>query len=444
MQREYRRNRRRNAMKKVRLNTFPALVFAVAVLIGTGCNSSGGINPTVQGVSVTPPTANVPRGGTAQFEAEAIVFGGASDAVTWSIVETGTAAGTTISATGLLTVAASEGLTTLTVRARSAQEGFTDVFGDAIVTPYDPTDPTVLSIEVTPDSISVAWGATQQFTADVEVLNGAAETVAWSIVETEKAEGTVISDTGLLTVAADETLTTLTVRATSTVEGFTGVYGEAIVTPYDPTAPAVISISVSPDPVSVEKGATKQFTADVTVINGAAETVVWSIVETGKAAGTTISTAGLLSVDAAETLSTLTVRATSDVAGFTSVHGDAAVTVEEPGGPDDGAVNVSLSIEDKALVLDGFPSSSIVIYRAGTGAWGSGVTKPKTLTITITDPSSAFASYTWKVDGTDVGTGAITIDAGDYTYGGHWISLLAVDSDGVTWSAGKPFTVQDY
>jgi hypothetical protein len=201
--------------------------------------------------------------------------------------------------------------------------------------------------------------------------------------------------------------------------------------------PAVISVSVTPSTAEVKKGYSGQFTAVVEVSGGASQTVTWSIDEAATvAAGTSISPAGLLTLDAAETLSALTVRATSTF--DTSVSGSADVTVKEP---DD--VSVTLSVKDEALVLGGFPAAVPVIYKTGTGAWSSGAGKFKTLAITITNASD-FSSLEWKVDEVSKGTGdTLTIDAADYQSGGHSITLLAEDADSVPWSVSKNFMVQD-
>jgi arylsulfatase len=69
-------------------------------------------------------------------------------------------------------------------------------------------------VEVSPSAASVQKGGAQQFAAAVSVVAGASEEVTWSVAG-GNAEGTAISDSGLLTVAADETSGSLTVTATS-------------------------------------------------------------------------------------------------------------------------------------------------------------------------------------------------------------------------------------
>jgi hypothetical protein len=181
--------------------------------------------------------------------------------------------------------------------------------------------PAVLSVSVTPETAEVMQGETEQFTAEVVVKDGAAQTITWKV--TGGNTGTTISASGLLTVAANETATALTVTATSTFD--TDKQDEATVTVV--LAPAVLSVSVTPKTASVKQGETEQFTATVTVQANADNTVTWKV--TGGSTGTTISAAGLLSVATDETATTLTVTATSTF--DTDKHDNATITVVPAG-----------------------------------------------------------------------------------------------------------------
>lgn len=77
-------------------------------------------------------------------------------------------------------------------------------------------EPTVTAVTVEPATVTVTKGGTQQFTATVTGTGDYDNAVAWTVED--GTTGTTISNTGLLTVAADETATTLTVTATSTVD----------------------------------------------------------------------------------------------------------------------------------------------------------------------------------------------------------------------------------
>jgi hypothetical protein len=84
----------------------------------------------------------------------------------------------------------------------------------------DSTAATVTSVTVSAagNATSVAKNGTLQFSATVTGTNNPAQTVTWYIETNGKAAGTGISANGLLTVAANESLTSLTVKAASTVD----------------------------------------------------------------------------------------------------------------------------------------------------------------------------------------------------------------------------------
>ena len=72
----------------------------------------------------------------------------------------------------------------------------------------------VLSVSVTPATVNVEKGKTFKFTAEVNGTGNFDGRVQWVLTGANSA-GTSIDEEGLLTVAADETATTLTVTAVS-------------------------------------------------------------------------------------------------------------------------------------------------------------------------------------------------------------------------------------
>jgi hypothetical protein len=88
-----------------------------------------------------------------------------------------------------------------------------------------PTSPVIIS----PGAPTIAQGETQDFTAVVTGSDDPDQTVTWT-VEGAASEGTVFSG-ATLTVAADESAATLTVRASSVA---------------DPTLSGTITVTVSP------------------------------------------------------------------------------------------------------------------------------------------------------------------------------------------------------
>jgi hypothetical protein len=185
---------------------------------GTAAVTVTGGNPiTVTGVTVNPAIVSVEQGGNKTFTAVVQGTNNPAQTVTWSVE--GGGQGTAIGRdTGVLTVAADEAAATLTVRAVSTFD--TGKSGTASVTITSPAlpAPIVSWVTVSPTDAGVEQGGTHLFTATVEGTNDPAQTVTWS-VEGAYGAGTAIGrDSGFLTVAADETAATLTVRATSTVD----------------------------------------------------------------------------------------------------------------------------------------------------------------------------------------------------------------------------------
>ena len=176
-------------------------------------------------------------------------------------------------------------------------------------------------VTVSPSSASVARGGTQNFIAVVLGTNNPPQTVTWTIGEAGRHAQTTISANGVLMVADDESLTTLTVHATSTVDDT--IYGEASVAVLIPT---VTGVRVNPSSASVARGGTRGFTAEVLGIDPP-QTVTWTIDEAGRHAQTTINANGVLTMADDESLTTLTVRATSTF--DTSVSGTATVILDD-------------------------------------------------------------------------------------------------------------------
>jgi formylglycine-generating enzyme required for sulfatase activity len=200
-------------MKKNRMLLAPVL--ALAALMFAACPSptddDGGGGPVVTGVTVSPPTESVNKGGTQTFTATVEGTGNPPQTVTWKVE--GSSAGTAIDNVGVLAVALDETPGTLTITATSTVD--TGKSGTATVTVSN-FSVTVDTVTVNPGTTSVNKGGTQTFTATVAGTGNPAQTVTWKVEG--GIAGTTISAGGILTVAAGETATSLTVTATSTVD----------------------------------------------------------------------------------------------------------------------------------------------------------------------------------------------------------------------------------
>ena len=317
-------------------------------------------------VSLSPTTATLSPGGSQQFTA---TVNNASDtSVAWTM--SGYSSASTTLASGLLTLGTDE-TGPITVRATSNADP--TKYAEATVTV---TAAPEVSVSIDPASASVNKGATQNFTATV---NNASDTsVAWTM-SGQLSTATTLNN-GLLTVGADETAATISVRATSNADPTK--YAEATVTVTDPASPD-ISITVDPTNIALVAGQTQQFTASIlNDVTGSGYT--WSV--SGGNGATGIDTNGLLSVDALETASSLTVTVTANA--DPSKFASATVTVTP-------ATPISISID---------PASATVV---------KGQTQQFTASI-LNDVTGS--GYAWSVSG---GNGATGIDTN---------GLLSVDA----------------
>ena len=168
------------------------------------------LEPQVIFVMIEPDDIALKIGESHQFNAIVVTADGASEAVTWEILDK-EHAGTTINNDGLLTISPDETAPTLTIMATSVFDK--DKFGTSTVTVLQ-LDPQVISVEVVPALINAQAGGTHQFNATVTAVDGASEAVIWEILG-DKHNNTTISNGGLLTISPDETAPTLTIIAKS-------------------------------------------------------------------------------------------------------------------------------------------------------------------------------------------------------------------------------------
>ena len=194
--------------------------------------TSGGTSPAITKVTVTPNTAEVEVGETLKFNASVTGTGDYYNrSVVWTVSGSSNA-GTFISSNGVLNIATDETAVTLTVTATAKGDGTTS--GTAKVTVKQPA--TITGVTVEPANATVEAGKTQQFTATVTGTGSVSKEVTWT-VSGNNSTGTTISETGLLTVATDETAATLTVTATANGDGTTSGTATVTVTHPDPDEP---------------------------------------------------------------------------------------------------------------------------------------------------------------------------------------------------------------
>ena len=284
--------------------------------------TSGETLPEIAKVTVDPAAAEVEVGETLRFTAEVEGTGYYNKSVVWT-VSGNESTGTFISSNGVLNIATDETAEELTVTATAV--GNSGKYATATVTVTPPA--TITGVTVTPADATVEAGKTQEFTAKVTGTGDYNENVTWT-VSGKKSDDTTISKDGVLTVATDETATTLTVTATANGDGITSATAKVTV-----TQPATITgVTVTPADATVEAGKTQQFTATVIGTGDVSQNVTWTV-SGNKSDDTTISTTGLLTVAADETAATLTVTATANGDGIKSATAKVTVTQPDPDEP---------------------------------------------------------------------------------------------------------------
>jgi len=283
-------------------NTVTATSGAVS---GTASVTVTAVSGPVASIEITLDTTSVGIGGTKQYVVVAKDADGnvvpVVPAPVWSVVAGG---GTIDASTGLFTAGTVAGDFANTIHVVSGS--FSASVSVAII-----AGP-LATVEVSPSTVSLAAGATQQYTAVGKDSHGNVVTItpAWTVAA---GGGTIDGSTGLFTAGTTAGVFTNTVTATSGA-----ISGTASVTV---TSGALTSITVSPSSQSLAAGGQQQFTAvghDASN-NVVAITPTWSIAAGG---GTIDASTGLFTAGTTAGTFTNTVTATSG-----AISGTASVTV---------------------------------------------------------------------------------------------------------------------
>ena len=368
---------------------------------------------TVTGVTVDPPSAVVPKGGTQVFTVLVTGTNNPAQTVTWTV--SGGGAGTGI-VNGLLTVAGGETAGTLTVTATSTVDTLKS--GTATVTVIEP--PTVSSVTVTPASVELSAGASRQFIATVTGTNNPSPTVTWTVTSTLS----TIDTLGVLTVAANETASALTVTATSTVD--TSKSGTASVTITRTPLTGAVTISGYPRAGSTLYVNTSNLFGTGTI------SYQWQRGDTADGSFTNISGATDFTY----------IPVAADVTKFLSVSvtrtGNSGSIASNALGPVQSAPDPSETdpVNGTVTVNNGIENETVSFDNAGNLS----LNKNGSLTVTV---SGSYQAYRWYVDTVFLSdeTGPdVTLNGADYESGNHRI-LVIVYRNNIPYSQEIRFTV---
>jgi hypothetical protein len=260
-------------------------------------------------ITVTPAAPSVALGNTQQFTATGTFTDGSTQNLTtqvsWASANTSIAS---VNAAGFVMTA---GTGSIQISATSGS-----ITGNATLTV---TAATLLTIAVTPAIPSVPLGETQQFAATGTFTDGSiqdiTQTVSWS--SSNPTVASVSMTTGSVGLATALTQGTTTIIATQgTVNGSTTL----TVNPA-----ALLSITLSPSPLTLPDGTTQQLVATGKYSDGTTQTLTAGVTWTSSnVAIATVNTSGLVTAVAA-TGSTLITAQDSNVTGTVVVQVSSAV-----------------------------------------------------------------------------------------------------------------------
>ncbi len=190
-------------------------------------------NKSVEGITISPVTVELEKGSTQEFTVN-VLGEGLTDAekeVTYT-VDGANSPRTKVYSDGTLVIGSDETAKTITVTATSKVDPSKKVVATVTIAgnedpqdpedPEDPEDPTqkvVNSVTITPASVELEKGSTQEFTVNVtgNNLSDADKQVTYTVTGANSNRTKVYSD-GTLVVGSDETAKTLTVTATSKLD----------------------------------------------------------------------------------------------------------------------------------------------------------------------------------------------------------------------------------
>ena len=324
--------------------------------------------PVATQIVLSPATTTLAEGASKQFSA----IGKASDGSTVGVSPVFAATGGTVTSAGVYTAGQTPGSFRVI-----ATDPVTSLADTAAVTVAVPTA-TLQSVILTPSTVSLTPGGTQQFAAAGKMSDGSTATIAVDFVAT----GGTISSSGLFTAGGG--LGTYRVIAR---DPQTGLADSAQVT-IAAQAPTLQSVVLTPSPVSLTPGAKQRFTAAGKMSDGSTNSITATFTATGGA----ITSAG--DYTAGPTPGSYRVIATDQTSGKADT---AAVTIASV------VASVTVSPASASLAA-GRTSQLTATVKDASGAALTG----QSVTWASSNPGAATVSSTGLVSAVGVGSATIT------------------------------------
>ena len=335
---------------------------------------------TLASLEVTPATSSLAHGLTRQFTATGHFTDGSTQdltsQVTWASSDEAVA--TVSNAGGSNGLAKATAVGTSTVSATSG-----GVSGDTTLTV---TDATLVSIDVSSASSTVASGLTQQFTATGHFTDGTMQDLTAQVTwgSSDEAVATVSNADGSNGLATGAAVGSATVSATGG-----GVSGNTTLTVTDA---ALVSIDVSPALSSVASGLTRQFTATGHFTDGSTQEltaqVTWG--------SSDVAVATVSNADGSNGLATASLVGSATVSAMSGdVTGTATLTVTAPD-----LVSIDVSPETPSV------ASGESRQFTATGHFTDGSTQDLTTQVTWASSDEAVATISNATGSNGLATGA--------------------------------------
>jgi uncharacterized protein YjdB len=367
----------------------PALtvLFAIAALSGCGGGSSAsgtqgsgkGAPPALASIAISPSTATLASGATQQLKATGTWSDGSTGDVTATANWSSSSASVATVKGGLVT-AAGGGTTTISAT-------ISGVSGTATVT-VTPAAPTLDSIAVTPASVSLVAGATQQYTATGVYSDGSSQNLTSSVTWSS-------SSTAVATINAAGLATAVSAGSTTITATGNGVSGTATLTVTAPVSPTLSSIAVTPATASIASGSTQQFTATGTYSDGSTANVT-------STATWTSSNPAVATINASGSATGVSAGSATITATLSGVAGKAALTVTAPA-----KTITSITVTPSGAII---PTQALFDFHA-TAAYSDGSSGDITSTATWSSSSTAAATIAPGGFADGVSPGTTTISA---------------------------------
>jgi uncharacterized protein YjdB len=333
---------------------------------------SGGTSVTLTAIAISPASPTIPINTTQQLTATGSYSDGSSrdltSLVTWS---SSTIANATVDAAGLVSGIAA-GTATITATLGSVSKS----------TSVTVTAPTITSISVTPDDLTLAIGINQQFTASAIYSDGSVQDLVGGVTWTSSTTSVATIDNNGLAAILAAGATTIT----ATVGSFTDSTTITVVPAH------LTSLTISPATVSIAAGTEQQFTATGNFDDGSTQVLTslqWS------SSATSVLTIDANGLGLGVAPGTSTVTATSG-----SIAATASVTVTS-------ATLVSLQI---APSNSSMPAGAVKQFSA-IGTFSDNSTQDLTLSVLWTTSSPAVATINNVGTVNSLITGSTTITA---------------------------------